>query len=666
MATKKPLVVYSGSIEELRAGDNLGSNGDVTGPSSASDNAITRYDGTTGKLIQDSSVTLDDTGNIENVNSINFDITPTTPPTGEGAMYWNADLGGVAINMAGGDVVQEVGENQYIYCRASSAITKGQVVMFTGAVGASGIPTGAPATGITDGTYIIGIAAESIALNEFGFIQTFGVLKPVDTTGFAEGDILWYDPAVAGGFTKTKPSAPNVKVQLAAVVTGGGSSGAILIRVTAGSVLGGTDSNVEFGTLASGNIILYDADLSLWKNITINGTTNEVTVTSTKDGITISLPDTISASITGNAATVTNGLYTTDLGVTVQGYDADLAAIAGLTGTTGLLRKTAANTWSLDTTAYTTNTGTVTSVGLTLPTGLSVSGSPITTSGTLAVTFTAGYSIPTTSDQTNWNTAYGWGNHASAGYLTGADVGVSVQAYDADIPTASASQAEMETGTETALRSMSPLRVAQAINALAGGGGGFSNMEVFTSNGTFTVPAGITKVKVTVIGGGGGGTTGSSNRAGGGGAGGGSAIEIISGLTPADTVTITVGAGGAGALNASSGGTSSFGAYCSATGGAGSTGTNILVGTSGGVGSGGQLNIKGGAGNRAGAAAGTSSIYALPGSGGNSILGGGGSPTGGNGENGGNYGGGGAGGNQTGLGSTLGGNGANGVVIVEY
>ena len=53
---------------------------------------------------------------------------------------------------------------------------------------------------------------------------------------------------------------------------------------------------------------------------------------------------------------------------------------------------------------------------MSVPTGLSVSGSPVTSSGTLAVTFTAGYSIPTTTSQTNWDTAYGWGNHATAGY----------------------------------------------------------------------------------------------------------------------------------------------------------------------------------------------------------------------------------------------------------
>jgi hypothetical protein len=57
-------------------------------------------------------------------------------------------------------------------------------------------------------------------------------------------------------------------------------------------------------------------------------------------------------------------------------------------------------------TASITATGTVTSVAMTVPTGLSISGTPITTSGTLALTLAAGYSIPTDANQTNWTTAY--------------------------------------------------------------------------------------------------------------------------------------------------------------------------------------------------------------------------------------------------------------------
>jgi trimeric autotransporter adhesin len=50
--------------------------------------------------------------------------------------------------------------------------------------------------------------------------------------------------------------------------------------------------------------------------------------------------------------------------------------------------------------------GTVTLVDMTVPTGLSVSGNPITTSGTLAVGYASGYAIPTTAKQTEWDTAY--------------------------------------------------------------------------------------------------------------------------------------------------------------------------------------------------------------------------------------------------------------------
>lgn len=50
--------------------------------------------------------------------------------------------------------------------------------------------------------------------------------------------------------------------------------------------------------------------------------------------------------------------------------------------------------------------GTVTSVALTAPTGLTVSGSPVTSSGTLALSLQSGYSIPTTAKQAEWDTAF--------------------------------------------------------------------------------------------------------------------------------------------------------------------------------------------------------------------------------------------------------------------
>lgn len=122
------------------------------------------------------------------------------------------------------------------------------------------------------------------------------------------------------------------------------------------------------------------------------------------------------------------------------------------------------------------------------------------------------------------------------------------------------------------------------------GGGGLQSMQVFDAPGTFTWTRspGITKIKITVVGGGARTYSGAF-----GGGGGGACIKFLS--TPPSNASLTVGAGATVAN--SSGGTSRFddpGVGCSATGGGG---VNLIVG---GVGSNGDLNIRGGAGVSAG------------------------------------------------------------------
>jgi hypothetical protein len=175
---------------------------------------------------------------------------------------------------------------------------------------------------------------------------------------------------------------------------------------------------------------------------------------------------------------------------------------------------------------------------------------------------------------------------------------------------------------------------------------GFTNMQVFTSPGTFTTPATTTKIKVTVVGGGASGIT--SN---GGGGGGGTAI-YVGPVTASTPYAVTVGAASS---PAASGNTSSFASLASATGGAvspaaGPTGTR---GGLGGAGSAGTLQFTGQPGGTGGVTG------MLNGSGGSSFLGGGAiagvtNPAITNGNN---YGGGGSG--STGLGAA-------GVVVVEY
>lgn len=327
MAIKKALVIYGGSIEELHEGDSLGAGGDVTGPSASTDNAIARFDGTTGKLIQDSTVSVDDGGNIQNANSVGFDTTPSTIPTAVGAMYWDEGNKTPSINLDN-DVNLQLGQEIVTLCYngTGSTITNGSVVAVTGAQGQRPSIVLADADSESSSSRTLGIATEDIANGAEGFVTTFGFVRGLDTSSLTAGNAI-YLSQTAGQFTSTKPSAPAHLVHLGYVIKVNASSGEVFVTINNGWEFDELH-DVLITDLQSGQIAVRDQVLGVWKNITINGTTGEVTVTSTKDGITISLPDTISASITGNAATVTNGLYTTDVGSIVQAYDADLADLA--------------------------------------------------------------------------------------------------------------------------------------------------------------------------------------------------------------------------------------------------------------------------------------------------------------------------------------------------
>ena len=64
------------------------------------------------------------------------------------------------------------------------------------------------------------------------------------------------------------------------------------------------------------------------------------------------------------------------------------------------------------------STGTLSSIGLVMPAGFSVSPATLTADGSFTVSFSSGYALPLVDDVDKGVTAYGWGNHANAGYLT--------------------------------------------------------------------------------------------------------------------------------------------------------------------------------------------------------------------------------------------------------
>lgn len=310
------------------------------------------------------------TGGVSTADYVDFDTTYSTTLTA-GRLGWDGN-NTLGLGMAGGNVVQHIGEDVYYYVKASATITKGQLCMFTGAVGASGVVTAAPASGVTNAQYIMGIAAEDIANNAFGLITWFGVLRNVNTAAFAEGDVLYYNSAVAGGMTNTFPTSGPI-VLVAAVTKSGSGSGSLQVRVSVTQrMTSGTGITVTQG--ATGTALAIDSTVA---TLTGTQTLTNKTINAANNTIT-NIPN---ASLVYDSVNINSVDFT--LGnVQLVGPDWILPSYAGNAGKVLTVNPSASDVqWNV-----VSGTGTVTSVDVSGgTTGLTTTGGPIVTLGTITL-----------------------------------------------------------------------------------------------------------------------------------------------------------------------------------------------------------------------------------------------------------------------------------------
>lgn len=212
-----------------------------------------------------------------NVEAVQLDLANGIPPV-EGLLTWNidertADLG------RGNDVVLQLGEElHYPMARNAEATTlgEGELVM---------VDPSQPAQGqrlrvkrfVSDGTYpsdlFVGMCTEAILPNEIGIITWFGqvrglnlpTLEPSGET-WAEGDILWPNPSVAGGMTNVEPSAPALKITVAAILRISGNNLNVLLRPNLRSKVADLH-DVQLTTPTDGQVLRYDS--GVWENDTL-------------------------------------------------------------------------------------------------------------------------------------------------------------------------------------------------------------------------------------------------------------------------------------------------------------------------------------------------------------------------------------------------------------
>lgn len=164
----------------------------------------------------------------------------------------------------------------------ATAISKGMAVMANGVLGASGKLTfeRAVANGTVHQMYMIGIAAQDIAINEFGYIQEFGLISNLNTNAWNEGDVLYFDAATAGSLTATEPAAPNLKIPCAIVLRKNANTGQIFVRMHNGYRLQDLH-DVYAPSPADGDVLVWESVNKRWEPSTYNGSNGAFTPTIT-------------------------------------------------------------------------------------------------------------------------------------------------------------------------------------------------------------------------------------------------------------------------------------------------------------------------------------------------------------------------------------------------
>jgi hypothetical protein len=377
-----------------------GGSGDVVGPASATDNAIARFDGTTGKLIQNGQITQSDTGDLASVNSIAMDTTPTGSLTTAGQMMWSADDETLDIQLNG--FAMHTGQHVLYHVRNStgSTIAKGVPVMFAGTTGNSGKLLIQPWNGTGPSTYFMGLTAEELTNGSEGFVVAFGKLNGIQTNGgnygetWVDGEII-YAGTTTGSLTKTQPAAPNPHVQVLAVVHAHASNGTVFINRTLGSNIK-DDEGVTITSLSTGQILVANSAGTVFENKSVSGDatlsdTGALTLATVNSNVGSFGSATAAPAVTVNAkglvTAVTTNTITPAVG-SITGLGTGVAtALAVNVGTSGAF---VANGGALGT----PSSGTLTScTGLPISTGVSGLGTNVATSlannmaasGTLAI-----------------------------------------------------------------------------------------------------------------------------------------------------------------------------------------------------------------------------------------------------------------------------------------
>jgi hypothetical protein len=211
---------------------------------------------------------------ISDVTRLSFNNSHTGT-TAVGQLTFNTSEGTLNLGMLGGNVTQQIGLESYyqvINTTTVTGLTNGSVIASAGVDISTGKIVGSYM--IADGSlpyYVtLGIATENIASGGTGYVNQFGIVRDIDTTGapygetWLQGDILYVSPTIPGGLTNVEPNVPNLKIQIAIVLKLDAINGSIFVKESLGYNLSNLHDVENSGGEANGDLLFYSASTNSW------------------------------------------------------------------------------------------------------------------------------------------------------------------------------------------------------------------------------------------------------------------------------------------------------------------------------------------------------------------------------------------------------------------
>jgi hypothetical protein len=206
---------------------------DVTGPGSSTDEALARYNGVTGKLLQNSTVTLNDAGDLANPKTIQLNTSPGTPSHSEGLFYWDSVNKTISMYNDESAVTLQIGQEMWVRVKNDTAgiLGNGKVCYLSGVDGSDLTAALAKADSASTSLSTLGLATHDIGIGSYGYITTSGLVRNINTNLWNPGDLLFLSATTAGDMQTTFPSSPAYQVRLGTVGIKSISSGNFLVSI---------------------------------------------------------------------------------------------------------------------------------------------------------------------------------------------------------------------------------------------------------------------------------------------------------------------------------------------------------------------------------------------------------------------------------------------------